>query len=75
MPRKERAHRGWVAAILALAVIIGVFAVLSVWVNRQVLNTETGRTTARDCSKTRRSDGVSAVLVNELFKNMTSQRN
>jgi len=70
-PRKERAHRGWVAAILAIASIIGVFAVLSVWVNRQVLNTDNWTATSTKLLEDKKiQTAVSAVLVNELFKNV-----
>ena len=52
-----------------LASIIGVFAVLSVWVNRQVLNTNNWTSTSTKLlADPKIQTAVSAVLVNELFK-------
>ena len=63
------AHRGLVAGILVVASIIGVFAVLAVWANRQVLNTDNWTTTsARLLADPKIQAAVGAVLVNELFK-------
>ncbi len=70
-PGKERAHRGWVAVIFTLASIIGVFAVLTVWVNRQVLNTDNWTSTSTKLLEDPKiQTAVSAVLVDELFKNV-----
>jgi hypothetical protein len=70
-PRRERAHRRWIAAVFALASIIGVFAVLSVWVNRQVLNTDNWTTTSTKLLEDPKiQSAVGAVLVSELFKNV-----
>ncbi len=68
-PKADRQHRGLVAGILVLASIIGIFAVLSVWVNRQVLNTnEWTNTSTKLLADPKVQTAVSAVLVNELFK-------
>jgi hypothetical protein len=61
--------RHWgINAILALAVIIGVFAVLAVWINRQVLNTNNWtNTSSRLLADPKIQTAVGDLLVNELF--------
>lgn len=67
--KPHRAHRSLVAGILLLASVIGVFAVLAVWANRQVLNTENWTSTStRLLADPKIQAAVGAVLVNELFK-------
>ncbi|HUE27418.1 MAG TPA: hypothetical protein VMP89_11645, partial [Solirubrobacteraceae bacterium] len=41
-----RRHRFLVGTLFTLATVIGVFAVLAVWANRQVLNTDNWTTTS-----------------------------
>ena len=64
-PHKRR----WtINAIFVLAVIIGVFAVLAVWVNRQVLNTNNWtNTSSRLLADPKIQTAVGDLLVNELF--------
>jgi len=61
--------RHWgINAIFALAVIVGVFAVLAVWVNRQVLNTDNWtNTSSRLLADPKIEAAVGNLLVNELF--------
>jgi hypothetical protein len=67
----ERRHRVLVAALLALAVVIGLIAVVSTWVNRQALNTNNWtNTSSRLLADPRIQNAVGAYLVNELFSNV-----
>ncbi len=61
--------RHWgINAIFVLAVIVGVFAVLAVWVNRQVLNTDNWtNTSSRLLADPKIEAAVGNLLVNELF--------
>jgi hypothetical protein len=61
--------RHWtINAIFVLAVIVGVFAVLAVWVNRQVLNTDNWtNTSSRLLADPKVQTAVGDLLVNELF--------
>src|ERR1700685_3316407 len=61
--------RHWtINAIFVLAVIVGVFAVLAVWVNRQVLNTNNWtNTSSRLLPAPKIQTAVGDLLVNELF--------
>jgi hypothetical protein len=61
--------RHWgINAIFALAVLVGVFAVLAVWVNRQVLNTNNWtNTSSRLLADPKIQTAVGDLLVNELF--------
>jgi Short C-terminal domain len=66
-PAPPRRH--WtINAIFVLAVIVGVFAVLAVWVNRQVLNTDNWtNTSSRLLADPKIQAAVGSLLVNELF--------
>jgi hypothetical protein len=68
-PAPERHSRHWtINAIFALAVLVGVFAVLAVWVNRQVLNTDNWTSTSsRLLADPKIEAAVGNLLVNELF--------
>jgi hypothetical protein len=66
-PARHKRHWG-VNAIFVLAVIVGVFAVLAVWVNRQVLNTNNWtNTSSRLLNDPKIESAVGTLLVNELF--------
>ncbi len=64
--------RHWgINAIFALAVIVGVFAVLAVWVNRQVLDTDNWTSTSsRLLADPKIEAAVGSLLVNELFSSV-----
>ncbi len=68
-PAKAQHKRHWtINAIFVLAVILGVFAVLAVWVNRQVLNTNNWtNTSSRLLADPKIQTAVGDLLVNELF--------
>ena len=66
-PAPHARHWG-INAIFALAVLVGVFAVLAVWVNRQVLNTNNWtNTSSRLLADPKIQTAVGDLLVNELF--------
>jgi hypothetical protein len=61
-------HRFLIGALFALATIIGVFAVLAVWANRQALNTDNWTNTSTQLLADKRiQTAVAAYSVNELF--------
>src|SRR5665213_1295995 len=64
--------RHWtINAIFALAVLVGVFAVLAVWVNRQVLDTNNWTdTSSRLLADPKIEAAVGELLVNELFSSV-----
>jgi hypothetical protein len=69
-PALHRRHWG-TNAIFALAVIVGVFAVLAVWVNRQVLDTNNWTdTSSRLLADPKIEAAVGSLLVNELFSSV-----
>ena len=58
-------------AVLACAVVVGVFAVLAVWINRQLLNTDNWTSTSSQLlANAKVQKAVSDLLVNELFNNV-----
>ena len=58
-------------AVLACAVVVGVFAVLAVWINRQLLNTDSWTSTSSQLlANAKVQKAVSDLLVNELFNNV-----
>jgi Short C-terminal domain len=65
-------RRHWtINAIFALAVLVGVFAVLAVWVNRQVLNTDNWtNTSSRLLADPKIEKAIGTLLVNELFSSV-----
>ncbi len=64
--------RRWlINAIFAAAVVVGVFAVLAVWVNRQVLNTDNWTNTSSQLLADPTIEAaVGGVLVNQLFSSV-----
>jgi len=63
-----RRRRGWVAAVMALATLFGVLAVLSVWLNRQIFNTENWTNTSTELLAAPRVQVLLGdVLTNEAF--------
>jgi hypothetical protein len=64
--------RRWlVDAILACAVVVGVFATLAVWINKQVLNTNSWTNTSSQLLADPKIEAaVGGVLVNELFSSV-----
>lgn len=63
-----RPHRRTVAALLAVATVIGFFACFAVWVNRQALNTSNWTNTSTQVlADPHVQEALSAYLVNELF--------
>jgi hypothetical protein len=69
-PAPHKRHWG-INAIFALAVLVGVFAVLAVWVNRQVLDTDNWtNTSSRLLADPKIEAAVGTLLVNELFNSV-----
>jgi Short C-terminal domain len=69
-PAPHKRHWG-VNAIFALAVLVGVFAVLAVWVNRQVLDTNNWTdTSSRLLADPKIETAIGSLLVNELFSSV-----
>jgi hypothetical protein len=64
--------RRWlINAIFAAAVVVGVFAVLAVWVNRQVLNTDNWTNTSSQLLADPTIEAaVGGLLVNQLFSSV-----
>ncbi len=61
-------HRTLTGTLFVLATVIGVFAVLAVWVNRQALNTDNWTTTSTKLlADPEIQDAVGAFAVRELF--------
>ena len=66
-----RSRRWTINAIFACAVVVGVFAVLAVWINRQVLNTDNWTNTSSQLLADPTIEAaVGGVLVNELFSSV-----
>jgi hypothetical protein len=65
-------RRRWtINAIFALAVLLGVFAVLAVWIHRQVLNTNNWtKTSSQLLADPKIQAAVGDLLVNELFSSV-----
>lgn len=67
-PEQGRRHRLLVGALLAAAVVIGLFAMFAVWANRQALNTENWTNTSSEVLADQDvQKAVGAYLVDELF--------
>jgi len=67
-------HRFLIGTAFTLATIIGVFAVLAVWVNRQVLNTDNWtNTSSKLLADQKIQTAVAAYGVNQLFKSGVPQ--
>lgn len=67
-----RPSRHWVInAMFACAVVVGIFAVLAVWVNRQVLDTNSWTNTSSQLlADPKIQAAVGSLLVNELFSSV-----
>lgn len=67
----ERPHQGWVRFLIILAGIFTVLAVLSVWVDRQLFNTEEwGNTSLKVLQEPEVQKAVADYAVNELYDNV-----
>ena len=71
-PASAPHSRRWVIdVIFGCAVVVGVFATLAVWINRQVLNTNSWTNTSSQLLADPKIEAaVSGVLVNELFSSV-----
>jgi hypothetical protein len=71
LPRTDRHRRGWVAAILVLAVITGLIAIVSTWVKRQALDTNNWtNTSSKLLAKQSVRNAVGAYMVDQIFTNV-----
>jgi len=71
---KRRAHRKLVLAILVLATVIGLVSVLSIWVKRQALETDTWTATSTKLLENEDVNAaLSAYLVEALYENVDVQ--
>jgi hypothetical protein len=71
---KQRAHRKLVIAIIVLATIVGLVSVLSIWVKRQVLETDTWTQTSTKLLEDKAvEDALSGFLVEALYDNVDVQ--
>lgn len=69
-----RRHRFLIGVAFTLATIIGVFAVLAVWVNRQVLNTDNWTNTSSQLLADKRiQTSIAAYSVDQLFNSGVPQ--
>jgi hypothetical protein len=67
----QRSRRLLIDAIFAFAVLVGVFAVLAVWVHRQVLDTNNWTNTSSQLlADPKIQAAVGSLLVNELFESV-----
>jgi Short C-terminal domain len=70
-PPTPHSRRWLIDAILACAVVVGVFAALAVWVNRQLLDTNSWTNTSSQLlADPKIQSAVGGVLVNELFSSV-----
>jgi hypothetical protein len=69
--RPQRSRRLLIDSIFALAVVVGVFAVLAVWVHRQVLDTNNWTNTSSQLlADPKIQTALGSLLVNELFNSV-----
>jgi hypothetical protein len=69
--RKPHTRRFLIDALFTAAVLVGVFAVLAVWVHRQVLNTDNWtKTSSQLLADPKIREAVGDVMVNELFNSV-----
>jgi hypothetical protein len=69
--KAPRSRRWTINAIFTCAVVVGVFAVLAVWINRQLLNTDNWtHTSSQLLADPKIEAAVGGVLVNELFSSV-----
>lgn len=74
MVEKQRAHRKLVVAILVLATLVGLVSVLSIWVKRQALETDTWTNTSTKLLEDEEvNEALSAYLVEALYENVDVQ--
>lgn len=67
----SRRRRGWVTAVLVIAVITGLIAMVSTWARRQALDTNNWTNTSGKLLADKRiQDALGAYLVNEIFTNV-----
>ncbi len=70
-PPRERAHRYWVRAILAVATVLAIFAIFAVWANRQLMNPSNWeKTSTQLLQKPRIRAAMSSYLVDQLYANV-----
>jgi Short C-terminal domain len=70
-PGTRHTRRWTINAIFSLAVVLGVFAVLAVWIHRQVLNTENWTNTSSQLlADPKIQSAVGDLLVSELFSSV-----
>lgn len=68
---KQRAHRKLVIAILIVASLLGLVSVLSIWVKRQVLETDTWTNTSTKLLENQHvEEALSAYMVEALYENV-----
>lgn len=68
---RRRAHRKLVIAILVVATLLGLVSVLSIWVKRQVLETDTWTSTSTKLLEDPHvEEALSAYLVEALYENV-----
>src|SRR3954468_14075514 len=71
---RPRAHRKLVAAILVVATLLGLLSVLSIWVKRQALETDTWTATSTKLLENEKvNEALSAYLVETLYANVDVQ--
>src|SRR3954453_12396242 len=70
-PIMTKGRRRVVGLLLGLAILIGFFAVMATWLNRQALNTTNWtNTSTKLLEDTKIRTAISDYLVNELFTNV-----
>lgn len=75
MVKKQRPHRKLVLAIIVLATIIGLVSVLSIWVKRQALETDTWTETSTKLLQNEAvEDALSGFLVEALYENVDVEK-
>jgi hypothetical protein len=71
---KKRPHRKLVLAILVLATVLGLVSVFSIWVKRQVLETDTWTNTSTKLLENENvNEALSAYMVETLYENVDVQ--
>lgn len=74
MVEKRRAHRKLVVAILVLATALGLLSVLSIWVKRQALESDTWTSTSTKLLEDKDvEEALSAHMVEALYENVDVQ--
>jgi hypothetical protein len=71
---KKRPHRKLVVTILVLATVLGLVSVFSIWVKRQVLETDTWTSTSTKLLENKDvNEALSAYMVEALYENVDVQ--